>query len=81
MPTRHTRLTGPARLTGHTRPGHHNPGRVLSRAQIQERVWNHRADGSGIVDTYVYYLRRKLGDAGVPLIRTVRGAGYLLCSD
>ncbi|MFD9508273.1 response regulator transcription factor [Streptomyces mirabilis] len=58
-----------------------NPGRVLSRAQIQERVWNHRADGSGIVDTYVYYLRRKLGDAGVPLIRTVRGAGYLLCSD
>jgi two-component system OmpR family response regulator len=58
-----------------------NPGRVLTRAQIQERVWNHRAESSGNVDTYVYYLRRKLGGPGQELIRTVRGAGYLLCED
>ncbi|MEV0219991.1 response regulator transcription factor [Streptomyces sp. NPDC050704] len=58
-----------------------NPGRVLTRAQIQERVWNHRVEGAGSVDTYVYYLRRKLGGRGQELIRTVRGAGYLLCAD
>jgi len=58
-----------------------NPGRVLSRAQIQERVWNHDVGGSGVVDTYVYYLRRKLGGPGQSLIRTVRGVGYLLCAD
>ncbi|MET7703023.1 MULTISPECIES: response regulator transcription factor [unclassified Streptomyces] len=58
-----------------------NTGRVLTRDQIQERVWNHRADGSGIVDTYVYYLRRKLGGSGQSLIRTVRGVGYQLCAE
>ncbi|MGW0577443.1 response regulator transcription factor [Streptomyces sp. NPDC002920] len=58
-----------------------NPGRVLTRAQIQERVWNHRTEGSGTVDTYVYYLRRKLGDSRQELIRTVRGVGYLLCAE
>ncbi|MCX4907288.1 response regulator transcription factor [Streptomyces sp. NBC_00878] len=58
-----------------------NPGRVLTRVQIQERVWHHRTEGSGSVDTYVYYLRRKLGDPGQALIRTVRGTGYLLATD
>ncbi|MDT0573774.1 response regulator transcription factor [Streptomyces sp. DSM 3412] len=58
-----------------------NPGRVLSRRQIQERVWNHRDEGSGVVDTYIYYLRRKLGEPGQSLIRTVRGVGYQLCAD
>ncbi|MEE1763254.1 MULTISPECIES: response regulator transcription factor [unclassified Streptomyces] len=57
-----------------------NPGRVLSRRQIQERVWNHRDEGSGVVDTYIYYLRRKLGEPGQSLIRTVRGVGYQLCA-
>lgn len=57
-----------------------NPGRVLSRGQIQERVWNHRDEGSGVVDTYIYYLRRKLGEPGQSLIRTVRGVGYQLCT-
>ncbi|MFE9645178.1 response regulator transcription factor [Streptomyces sp. NPDC006365] len=55
-----------------------NSGRVLTRSQIQERVWNHRDESSGIVDTCVYYLRRKLGDQGQSLIRTVRGVGYRL---
>jgi two-component system OmpR family response regulator len=58
-----------------------NPGRVLTRAQIQERVWNHADEGSGLVDTYIYYLRRKLGGQAQSLIRTVRGVGYLLCAD
>ncbi|GAB3015220.1 response regulator transcription factor [Streptomyces pseudoechinosporeus] len=57
-----------------------NAGRVLTRLQIQERVWNHRDESSGIVDTYVYYLRRKLGDGDQSLIRTVRGVGYQLCA-
>jgi two-component system OmpR family response regulator len=58
-----------------------NPGRVLTRRQILERVWNHRNEASGAVDTYIYYLRRKLGDPGQSLIRTVRGVGYRLCGD
>ncbi|WP_309505004.1 response regulator transcription factor [Streptomyces sp. KM273126] len=56
------------------------PGRVLSRTQILRRVWNHRNDGSGAVDTYIYHLRRKLG-TGQSLIRTVRSVGYRLCAD
>lgn len=58
-----------------------NPGRVLTRTQILERVWNHRNEGSGAVDTYIYYLRRKLGSTGQSPIRTVRGVGYRLCAD
>lgn len=58
-----------------------NSGRVLTRAQIQERVWNHRDENSGLVDTYIYYLRRKLGGRRQALIRTVRGVGYQLCAD
>ncbi|QNP69430.1 response regulator transcription factor [Streptomyces roseirectus] len=58
-----------------------NPGRVLTREQLQERVWHRRFEGSGSVETYVYYLRRKLGDPGHTLIRTVRGVGYRLCVD
>jgi len=54
-----------------------NPGRVVSRAQIVDRVWQYDYLGdSNIVETYVSYLRRKLGDP--PLIQTVRGVGYVL---
>ena len=53
-----------------------NPGQVLSRAQLLDRVWGYDFDpGSNVVDVYVRYLRRKLG-AG--RIETVRGAGYRL---
>jgi two-component system OmpR family response regulator len=56
-----------------------NAGRVLSRAQILDQVWNYDFQGdSSIVETYVYYLRRKLDDQDNPLIHTVRGVGYLL---
>jgi DNA-binding response OmpR family regulator len=59
-----------------------NRGRVLSRDQLLERVWGYDADPQGnVVDLYIYYLRRKLDPDGrsiKPLIRTVRGSGYLI---
>lgn len=48
------------------------PERVFSRGELIETVFD-AADQPGIVDTYVHYLRRKLGRAS---IRTVHGAGY-----
>ena len=56
-----------------------NAGRVLSRAQILDKVWNYDFQGdSSIVETYIYYLRRKLDDQDNPAIQTVRGVGYLM---
>ena len=48
------------------------PTRVFTREELRERVFD-RADSDSIVDTYVYYLRRKLGGGS---IQTVRGVGY-----
>jgi DNA-binding response OmpR family regulator len=51
-----------------------HPGQVLSREQLLSRVWGYDfAPGSNVVDVYVGYLRRKLGD---DTIETVRGMGY-----
>ncbi|WP_416961753.1 response regulator transcription factor [Streptomyces sp. Agncl-13] len=59
-----------------------NAGRVVSKGTILDSVWKYDFQGeSGVVETYVYYLRRKLGDSGQSLIRTVRGAGYLMNAD
>ncbi|MFF4874732.1 response regulator transcription factor [Micromonospora sp. NPDC000668] len=56
-----------------------NAGRVVSKAQILDRVWNYDFGGDGrIVESYVYYLRRKVDRSGPPLIHTVRGVGYTL---
>jgi len=56
-----------------------NPGRVLSRTQILEAVWNYDFGGAtNVVDTYVGYLRRKLDPLGPPLIATRRGFGYTM---
>jgi two-component system OmpR family response regulator len=56
-----------------------NAGRVVSKAQILDRVWNYDFGGDGrIVESYVYYLRRKIDKAAPPLIHTVRGVGYAL---
>ncbi|MFI5927016.1 response regulator transcription factor [Micromonospora sp. NPDC051543] len=56
-----------------------NAGRVLSKAQILDRVWKYDFGGDGrIVESYVYYLRRKIDSSGPPLIHTVRGVGYAL---
>ena len=55
-----------------------NPGAVLSRTQILDRVWSYDYDGgSNVVETYVRYLRQKLGKSS-RLLRTVRGIGYCL---
>ncbi|QBI55520.1 response regulator transcription factor [Streptomonospora litoralis] len=56
-----------------------NRGHVLSRSQIIDEVWSSDYTGSSnIVDTYVGYLRRKLGAFGPNLIQTQRGFGYVL---
>jgi DNA-binding response OmpR family regulator len=57
-----------------------NRGQVLSRDTILERVWGIDAEPQGnVVELYIFYLRRKLGHtAAQPVIRTVRGAGYVL---
>ncbi|WP_182902250.1 response regulator transcription factor [Microbispora sp. H10830] len=56
-----------------------NRGRVLSRAQILDAVWDYDFRGtSNVVDLYVGYLRRKLDRLGPPLIHTQRGFGYVL---
>jgi two-component system OmpR family response regulator len=55
-------------------------GQVLTRTAMLEHVWDYRYDGdSNVVDVYIGYLRRKLEQpSGAPLIRTVRGVGYIL---
>jgi len=56
-----------------------NPGRVLTRAQLLDHVWDYDFGGSGtVVATYVAYLRRKLAVHGPEVIHTQRGVGYSL---
>jgi two-component system, OmpR family, response regulator len=56
-----------------------NPGRVLTRAQLLDHVWDYDFGGTGtVVSTYVAYLRRKLAAYGPELIHTQRGVGYSL---
>jgi two-component system, OmpR family, response regulator len=56
-----------------------NPGRVLTRAQLLDHVWNYDFRGSStVVSTYVAYLRRKLARWGPDVIRTQRSVGYRL---
>jgi DNA-binding response OmpR family regulator len=60
---------------------HH--GQVLTRQQILDGVWGAEPDVySNVVDLYIHYLRRKLGDLGrADWLRTVRGVGYSLRAD
>jgi two-component system OmpR family response regulator len=56
-----------------------NPRRVVSKAQILDRVWSYDFGGrSSVVEIYISYLRKKIDAEGVPMIHTVRGAGYML---
>jgi two-component system OmpR family response regulator len=56
-----------------------NPGRVLTRAQLLDHVWEYDFRGSStVVSTYVAYLRRKLARYGPDLIHTQRAVGYSL---
>ncbi|MBX7161794.1 MAG: response regulator transcription factor [Acidimicrobiia bacterium] len=56
-----------------------NQGRVLSKAQILDHVWDFDFGGDGgIVETYIGYLRRKVDRGDPKLIHTIRGVGYTL---
>ena len=56
-----------------------NPKRVLSKAQILDRVWNYDFGGqSNVVALYISYLRKKIDAGREPMIHTMRGAGYVL---
>jgi two-component system OmpR family response regulator len=56
-----------------------NPRRVLSKAQILDRVWNYDFGGqANVVELYISYLRKKIDVGREPMIHTLRGAGYVL---
>src|SRR6202023_1809850 len=56
-----------------------NARKVLSKAQILDRVWSYDFGGrSNIVELYVSYLRKKIDNGREPMIHTLRGAGYVL---
>ncbi|GAA5161595.1 MULTISPECIES: response regulator transcription factor [Amycolatopsis] len=56
-----------------------NPKRVLSKAQILDRVWSYDFGGqANIVELYISYLRKKIDVGREPMIHTMRGAGYVL---
>lgn len=56
-----------------------NAGRVVSKTQILDHVWDYDWSGEvGIVESYISYLRRKVDVIGEPMIHTKRGIGYVL---
>ena len=57
-----------------------NKGRVLSREQIEDHVWNFDYEGgSNVVDVYISYLRKKIdGSSEEKLIHTAWGRGWVL---
>jgi two-component system OmpR family response regulator len=56
-----------------------NPKRVLSKANILDRVWDYDFGGkASIVEIYISYLRKKIDTLGPTLIHTVRGVGYII---
>ena len=56
-----------------------NAGRVVSKSQILDRVWQYDFDGNAnVVEIYISYLRKKIDSLGPRLIHTVRGVGYSL---
>jgi two-component system OmpR family response regulator len=56
-----------------------NAGRVLSKAQILDHVWEYDFSGeSNVVESYISYLRRKIDSNEPRLIHTIRGIGYVL---
>ncbi|HHW57919.1 MAG TPA: response regulator transcription factor [Clostridia bacterium] len=57
-----------------------NAGRVLTRTQIADHIWDYEFDGfSNIIDVYIRYLRKKIDDDFEnKLIHTIRGSGYCL---
>ena len=55
-------------------------GQVVTRTMLFEEVWNYRTvEPTNLIDMHISKLRRKLEAESIqPLIRTVRGAGYML---
>jgi two-component system, OmpR family, response regulator len=60
-----------------------NAGRVITRTMLLEHVWNYHFDpATNVIDVHISRLRRKIDDGfALPLLRTVRGAGYSLGAD
>jgi DNA-binding response OmpR family regulator len=60
-----------------------SPGRVLTRVEICERVWNYHFDpGTNLVDVYIQRIRKKVDEESpLKLIETIRGVGYRLLPD
>lgn len=61
----------------------HNPGRIVSRDEISEHLWDMNFDPkSNVIDSFVRYLRQKI-DRGfrTPLIHTARGSGYIFSNE
>src|SRR5690606_21638858 len=58
-----------------------NERRVLSKAQILDRVWSYDFGGkSSVVELYISYLRKKIDAGRTPLLHPVRGVGYMIKS-
>ena len=56
-----------------------NPRRVLSKAQILDRVWSYDFGGkANVVELYISYLRKKIDVGRIPMIHTTRGIGYMI---
>jgi two-component system, OmpR family, response regulator len=56
-----------------------NAGRVVSKGQILDHVWEYSPGRDGnVVEPCISYLRRKVDRSGPPLIHTIRGFGYVL---
>jgi two-component system, OmpR family, response regulator len=56
-----------------------NPRRVLSKAQILDRVWSYDFGGRAhVVELYISYLRKKIDRGRPAMIHTVRSVGYVL---
>lgn len=57
-----------------------NQGRVITRAMLLERIWNHHFDPqTNVIDVHISRLRKKVDLPGhTPLLHTVRGAGYIM---
>ncbi|MEO0995379.1 MAG: response regulator transcription factor, partial [Pseudomonadota bacterium] len=54
-------------------------GRVVTRTMLLSGVWDYHFDPqTNVIDVHISRLRKKIDAEGAPLIRTVRGAGYML---
>ena len=60
----------------------HNPGKIVTRAMLLEKVWEYNFDPqTNVIDVHISRLRNKI-DKGFPypMIETIRGAGYMISS-